>query len=56
MNKKDEPNPALCFDGLNQKTTRQGEDHDSTKVKERWRGGIGQDNSIGHPGRFCQSA
>ena len=32
--KKVEPDPALCFDGLNPKTTRQGEDHDSTKEKQ----------------------
>jgi hypothetical protein len=35
VKKKVEPNPALCFDGLKQKTTRQGEDHDSTEEKER---------------------
>jgi hypothetical protein len=34
MKKKVEPNPALCFDGLN-KTKRQREDHDSTSGKER---------------------
>lgn len=35
MKKKVEPDPALCFDGFDQKSTRQGEDHDSTKEKER---------------------
>ena len=33
MKKKVEPNPALCFDGLN-KTKIQGEDYDSTEEKD----------------------
>jgi hypothetical protein len=35
MKKKVEPDPTLCFDGFIAKTKRQGEDHDSTKAKER---------------------
>jgi len=33
MKKKVEPDPALCFNGFDK--TKQGEDHDSTKAKER---------------------
>ncbi len=33
MNKKVEPNPAFCFDGLN-KNKIQGEDYDSTAGKK----------------------
>ena len=35
MKKKVEPDPTLCFNGFNQKTKEQGEDHDSTEEKER---------------------
>ena len=35
MKKKVEPDPTLCFDGFKQITKEQGEDHDSTKAKER---------------------
>ena len=45
MKKKVELDPALCFDGLI-KTKEQGADHDSTKKKERWEGGISQANSV----------
>jgi hypothetical protein len=35
MKIKVEPDSTLCFDGFDKKSTRQGEDHDSTEEKER---------------------
>ena len=52
MKKKVEPDPALCFDSLI-KTKEQGADHDSTKKKERWEGGISQANSVGNARKIC---